>query len=337
MKYQVLVMGMIVFMLMFIPVSAFEVMEGDSMVISDPVNDDLLISGGAVTINAPVKSITFAGRTLIVNAPVEQNLIAVGGEIQVNAPVGTDVIAAGGQIDINGDVTGKVLAAGGEVSMNGKTSNFAVSAGKVLMGTSSHISRDALISSSDYTAGETVEGELKTDTGEGFGPSMNFEKIGGALSALMTVLSVLFAVGMLILGVILIRIIPGPFSTVVATLSHNILISFVYGVAAIIISGILIIILIVTIIGIPTAMVISLAILTGLIISILLSGAALGSWIADKTGKVISPTVSFVIGYIILEILFVVPVLGFFLKILAVCTGLGALLAATWKTVESHT
>lgn len=337
MRYQTLMTGLLLFMLIIIPVSAFEIREGDSIVISSPITDDLLVSGGTVIINAPVKSVTFAGGTLIVNAPVKENLIAAGGEIQVNAPVGTDLIAAGGRININNDVGGKVLAAGGQATMDGKTSNLAVTGGKVNLGTASHITGDALISASDFSAVGKVDGELKTDSERGSEKPSVTNSMETTISLIFTILSVLFAIGMLILGVILIRIMPGPFTAVTANLGENALISFIFGVAGIIISVILILILIVTIIGIPIALLIGLATLIGVITSTLFTGSALGSWIAGKTGRKLSITWSFVVGFIVLEILFLIPILGFLLYMIAICAGLGALLMTTWKAVETQT
>jgi hypothetical protein len=204
------------------------------------------------------------------------------------------------------------------------------------MGPSSHISKDALINSSEYSAGGKVGGKLIRDTDSGrAGTSMNIEGIGKALSGLVMFLSVLFAIGMIILGAILIRMLPAPFASVVTTLEQNALMSFVYGIAATIISCILILFLLVTIIGIPIAIVTGLTFLICLIISVLFAGAVLGRFIAGKAGKELSPTLSFVVGFIILEILFLIPILGFLLNIIAICTGIGALVMATWNAMTS--
>ena len=337
MKYQIIIAVLIVLIFCMIPVSAFEVRDGDSLVISTPIPDDLLISGGTVTINAPVKSVTFAGGTLIVNAPIDENLIAAGGEIQVNAPVGADIITAGGKIDLNNEVGGKVLAAGGQVSMNGKTSNVAVSGGKVIMGNSSHITGDALISASGFTPGGQVDGKLEVNSNkQGVSPSLNIEKVGEVISTLILVIHILFAIGMLILGIILIRVIPGPCKAVITTIREKTLISLIFGIVEVIIAAILILILLITLVGIPIALVIGLTTLIGLIIAPLFTGAALGTVIIEKMGKNYSLILSFALGFIILEILFLIPILGFFIEIIAVFIGLGALMMTIWDGIEVH-
>lgn len=336
MKYQILLAGLLL-LAFFIPhVPAFEVRNGDNVVINSPISDDLMVSGSAVTINAPVKSVTFCGGKLTINAPVEGNLIAAGGQITVNAPVGTDIIAAGGSIEINGDVEGKVLAAGGRVSMNGKASNIAISGGTVDMGEKSHVSGDAMISVAGHTTAGMVAGRSQTK-GEkgGFGPSFDLEKAGNLISVILMGLSVLFTAGLLILGIILVHLIPDPFRTVVSCVKRKTLLSFVSGLSGIIITILLILILLITLVGIPIAILIGLSLGIGLLLSTLFSGTVVGYFIAEKTGHEISLARAFVLGFLLLQILFLIPVLGFILKLIAVFIGLGALFMTLWETVES--
>jgi hypothetical protein len=337
MKCHVLFTGLILFLLALTPVYAFEIKDGENIVIDSPIHDDLLASGGSVTINAPVKSLTFAGGTLIVNAPIEGNLIAVGGQILVNAPVGVDLIAAGGQIDITSDIGGKVLAVGGHVTMNGEASNVAISGGTVNLGNTSHVKGDALISASGYTTRGQVGGKItaKGDKG-GFGPSFDLRKVVSFISTIVMVMHIIFAIGMLIFGIILIRLIPTHFRAVTDKVQSRALISLVYGIAGIIIAFILIMILLITLVGIPIAVIIGLMLLIGLMTSTLFTGAALGILITGKMTREFSFFVSFIIGFIILEILFLIPILGFILEIIAILIGLGALLMTTRDILESR-
>jgi len=336
MKTKLFSIGIILILLIIVPGSAFVVREGENIVIDTPVYDDLLVSGGTVTINAPVQSLTFAGGTLTVNAPVKQNLIAAGGQILVNAPVGTDLIVAGGQVNILGDVGGKVLAAGGQVTVNGNASNVAISGGSVNLGSLSHITGDALVSASDCSTKGIVEGRLdakedKRDASSSFNPGT----VVSLLFTVMVIIQILFAIGMLILGIILIYLIPSQIKAVVATVREKTLISLIYGVAEIVLAFILGVILLITIIGIPLAVVIGFCTIIGLILSTICTGAALGTVVVDKLKKDYSLIVTFVIGFVILQILFLIPVLGFIIEFFAVFIGLGALILTGWKMIES--
>jgi len=82
-----------------------------------------------VTIDAPVDSLTVAG-----------------GTVRVDAPVAGDIIATGGTLTINDDVGGKVIAAGGEIEVNGNATNLLITGGTVRIGENAVIQRDAFIS-----------------------------------------------------------------------------------------------------------------------------------------------------------------------------------------------
>jgi hypothetical protein len=336
MKVPFVFFAIILIFFMSSPGMAFEIREGDNIVISEPVSDDLLISGGTVTINAPVKSLTFAGGTLTVNAPIEQNLIGAGGQILVNAPVGTDIIVAGGQITINGDVGGKILAAGGQVSINGKASNVAISGGSANLGEKSHITGDALIGASDYTATGIVEGKLDAEADRGEKSSFDISALVSALVTAIAVIQILCAVGMLILGIILMYLIPAPITRVVSTLREKTLLALVFGIAELILAGLVGIILLISIVGIPVAMFIGLSTMTGILLATIFTGAALGTFITEKLEKNYSLVISFIIGFVLLQIIFLIPILGFIIEVIAVFIGLGALFMTVWEKIEQQ-
>ena len=69
---------------------------GDTSVISEPTDDDIIASSGTLIVDAPIGS-----------------LIAAGGAVHVNAPVAGDVIAVGGTVQVNGTVGGRVASGPG--------------------------------------------------------------------------------------------------------------------------------------------------------------------------------------------------------------------------------
>lgn len=306
------------------PVSAFDTRSGDNIVISEPIDDDLIASGGSMIVNAPVKSITWAGGTLIVNEPVERNLVAAGGTIQVNAPVGTDLFAAGGNIDINGNVGGKVMAVGGSVTMSGNAENIAASGGTVVLGKNTVISKDAIISASGYTTQATIQGNLTIEEEDESG--FDIDKIGEAVGAFITMAMILCFIGFLILGIILIKICPAFFTALVKTGTEKTLLSIVAGIAGLVIGFILFVILLITLIGIPIACLLMLLMLIGLSLSTIMSGAVLGSWVLNFAKKETGLIWGFILGFIILHILFFIPVIGFFIWAIAVFLGFGMLI-----------
>ena len=60
-----------------------------------------------------------SGQSVAVTEAIQDDLYAAGGRVAVNAPVEGDVVAAGGSVDMGGDVGGGVLAAGGKATVSG--------------------------------------------------------------------------------------------------------------------------------------------------------------------------------------------------------------------------
>lgn len=307
------------------PVSAFDSRSGDNIVINEPIDDDLIASGGSMIVNAPVKSITWAGGTLIVNEPVQTNVIAAGGTIQVNAPVGTDLVAFGGNIDVNNNVSGKVLAIGGTVTVSGNAENVAASGGTVILGKNAVISKDVIIGSSGYTTQATIYGNLTIENEDADETSFNMQKMGDIIGTIVSIVMLICTFGFLILGIILCKIGPSFFKSIIKTGKEQPLLSLVAGIAGLIIGFILFIIFLITIIGIPLACFIFLLIILGLMLSTIMSGVVLGSWIADLAKKEVGLIWGFIVGFIVLNALFYIPFIGFFIWIIAVFFGFGVL------------
>ncbi len=51
-------------------VQALKMLSGDQVSVDSPIDDDVFVSGGTVTLNAPVASAVIAGGTIIINAPI---------------------------------------------------------------------------------------------------------------------------------------------------------------------------------------------------------------------------------------------------------------------------
>lgn len=313
------------------PVMAFDSRSGDNIVINEPVDDDLIATGGSMIVNAPVKSITWAGGTLIVNEPVEKNLIAAGGTIQVNAPVGTDLLAAGGNIDINGDVGGKIMAVGGSVTMSGNAENIAASGGTVVLSKNTVIRKDAMISASGYTTQATILGNLTVEEGTPGSAGCQMKQIGDMIGAFISIVMILMFFGFLILGIIFVKLCPAFHAALVKTGKEKTLLSFVAGIAGLVIGGILCIILLITIIGIPLALLIFLLILIGLLLANILSGALVGEWIQQLAKKDVSPLWGFIVGFVVLNAFFFTPVVGFFIWIIAILLGFGMMVLTCYE------
>jgi len=330
-KIMILIALIITAGLIISPVTAFDTRSGDNIVINEPIDDDLVASGGSMIVNAPVKSITWAGGTLIVNEPVEKNLIAAGATIQVNAPIGTDLIVFGGNIDINGDVGGKVMAFGGSITMSGNAENIAATGGTVVLGKNSIISKDAIISASGYTTQARILGNLTVEDEQNGDCGFSMKEIGNIIQAFITFAMILCFFGFLILGIIFVKLCPAFYTSLVKTGKEKTIISFVAGIAGLLIGCILCVILLITIIGIPLAFFLFLLILLGLMLANILTGALVGEWIQQLAKKEVSLIWGFVVGFIVLNALFFIPYIGFIFWVVSVFLGFGMLVLTCYE------
>jgi hypothetical protein len=310
--------------------TAVRMLGGDSTVVTEPVDDDLFISGGNVVIDAPIGS-----------------LIAVGGDIRVNGPVTGDVIAAGGQVRVNGSVGGKVVLAGGRVDVDANVSrNAVIAGGEVAFGPGARIGRDAQVAAGSFTHRGAVNGSLavsaETFTNQGTAGSIEVEPtpgtpndgpreegdlgaIGAFFALIAAILSLLVTLGYLVLGIVLIAISPGAAREVESRVVSRPVPAFAIGLAALIAAVILGVLLFVTVIGIPIAVFAWLFVIAGVMVAGLVVSLALGRLIAGRTGIGENPYLLFVIGFVILNILYLIPFLGGLVKFVAVCLGFGAI------------
>ncbi|MDV2481775.1 hypothetical protein F8E02_07090 [Methanoculleus sp. Wushi-C6] len=310
-------LAIVILALLLIPsgAQALTLLGGDRALVDAPISDDVVVSGGTVTVRAPVDSLT-----------------AVGGTVTVDAPVAGDVIAAGGTLIVNGDVGGKVLAAGGEIELNGNATNALVMGGTVRIGRDAVIERDAVISAGEVVnegsvlRNLTVSGATFSNTGTA--GNVTFEEQQEPDTALPGLFAVLSAIGFLILGLLLVRLLPGPFTAVVREVEKSPVVLTVLGFVAILVTAILLLIVAVTIIGLPVALVGGLLFLVALMISSLFVAYALGDVIASRTGWKPGPMAIFVLGFVILQILTFIPLLGALVQVVAVSLGYGGLLYA---------
>ena len=300
----------------------------DTNVITDPIEDDVFASGGTITFDAPIGS-----------------LVAAGGEINVNGPVAGDVIAAGGRVRINSSVGGKVVLAGGEVDLNGRVDrNAVVAGGQVVFGPNSSVGRDAEVSGGSFTHRGAVNGTLGVSSSSfensgtagavrydggmrpdrGDRPDGSFLP-GAVLAGLAAVLSFLFTLGYLILGLLLLLVAPRTALALETRARDQPLPAFVIGLVSLIAAVILGIVLLVTVVGAPIAILGWLAVIAGIMLAGLVVSLAVGRVVGRVIGLGENRFALFVVGFVLLNLLYLIPFLGGLIKFVVVCLGFGVL------------
>lgn len=305
---------------------ALQMLSGDRVSVDSPIDDDVFASGGTVTINAPVAGAVIAG-----------------GTITINAPVSGDVFVAGGEIVVNSDIEGKIVAAGGDIELRGDAKNAVIAGGDVNIHPTAVISRDAVIAGGNVSNAGTIIGNLTVRAenfqNTGSAGSVDFKKSEGleGLQQVMNLFSILMTVGFLIIGIIVLKLFPAQFFIVEEEVRKSPVKNTLVGFVLIIASAILITVLAVTIIGFPVAVIMGMLFIIALMLSSLFVSFAVGRKIVDVFKVKINDILIFVLGFVILSLLFRIPYAGTLIGIVAISLGFGAIIYALHKNWQSIT
>jgi len=303
-------------------------LSADQVSIDSPIDDDVFVAGSTVTINAPVASAVIAGGTVIINAPVSG-----------------DVFVAGGQILVNSDIDGKIVAAGGDIDLRGAAKNAVIAGGDIAIHSTTVINRDAIIGGGNVSNAGKILGNLtvRADNFQNTGSagSVDFKKTEGlrGLQNLMNIFSILMTVGFLIIGIIFIKLFPTQFFIVEEEVRKSPVKNTLVGFVLIIASVIVIILLSVTIVGFPVALIMGMLFIIALMHSCLFVSFAVGRKIVDLFKVKLNNLLIFVLGFVILSLLFRIPYAGVLIVIVAISLGFGAIIYAlreNWQNITTR-
>lgn len=314
---QIALFALLAVLILSSEAAALRTFSGTNVYIDTPVDDDVFATGNVVNIDAPVSSATVFGGNINVNAPVAGDLIVAGGQVTVNAHIGGKVMAAGGNLNIGGNISKNVLLAGGQVDIRPGTV----------------IGKDAYISGGTVNNAGRVEGNLTVSASKfentGSAGRVEFHQIKTEREQPeypVNPFAILMTLGYLIAGLIFLRFFPAIFSTIDTEIKSGTAVKTIVGFVLLIAGMILILLVAVTIIGIPLAIIMTLLLVLAVMLSGLFVSFSFGRAIFDllkfKTGDL----VVFLVGFLILNGLFYIPIAGGLIKLVAISLGFGAIL-----------
>jgi hypothetical protein len=250
---------------------ALQMLSGDKIVITDKhvEEDDILVSGGTINIDAPVNSATVFANV-----------------VNVNAPIKGDLFIAAGQISINSNVSGKIVAAGEKIDIKGKANNVVLAGNTIKIHSSSIINKDAYIAAGSISNEGRISGQLVALTN-------NIQNAGNVgkldirsqetiqntipdIQGWLNILHILTVIGFGILGVILVRLMPIQFNIVSMAITRSLIKNTLVGFLLIIVFVLAITLTAITIIGLPIAVFGLLIFIIGLMLSTLFVSVTIG-------------------------------------------------------------
>lgn len=312
------------------------------------VNGDYFAFGDAVEILGTVHGDVYAaGGEIRIAGTIDGDLLAAGGKIDVQGKVGQDARMAGGEITVSGDIGRNLTIAGGQIILadSATVQRNVISAGDLVI--SSRIQGDvrAMAGNLQITSGAKVGGDVsyrspqpaRIDTGAKIGgmvmqrtPHQMFDFSPGQMVGVMAGLIFFFKavsfVSTLILGLLLIFLFPGFSRAAVSTLREKPMASLGWGLVWLIATPVVLITLLVTVVGIPLALILFplyfISLYLARIVIILWAGTAL----LERMGKQGHPGWGLLVGLFLYTLLTLIPGPGGFVSLLVILFGLGATL-----------
>jgi cytoskeletal protein CcmA (bactofilin family) len=328
---------------------------GDKVVISAPVKGDITGFGDELNINSPVSGSIYAGAgEMNVNAAITGDVMAGGGAVNIKEKVDGDVRLIAFSVEIEGDVTGDVLAKAGEMNLKSKIieGDIAISANTLTI--DSNVKGNINFEGEKLIINGVVEGNVNAKTKKIMigdkalikgnlnytgkkGYIVKEEQVAGTISQDVPKKKwshkkgwigkkIFWGLSLLAVGMVLALASPGLVTQLTDGMKENFWKNILYGFLALILAPIAALILIITIIGIPLAVILLLAYALAIFIGVILAAIFLGRLILQKQKTHL--LISAILGIVIYAAASKVPVLGGLLKFAATLLGLGAITLA---------
>ena len=319
---------------------------GDKVIIEGTVNGDVYAAGGAVEISGTINGdLLVAGGDVTVNGTISDDLRAAGGSVRIDGKVGKNVTAAGGNVSLGrkGEVAGGLLAFAGSVQVSGSVARdlMAYAGTMAVSGTvggdvSFHGEQLSILPEAKVagSAKVWVEDQSRTNVADGtVAGKVDFETSIGKQSHTILGLSrgmfwfkILWTAWLFLTGLVLFAFFRKVFGKYSAVLRQRTLATVLWGIAGIVVLPIAMLILAITIAGIPFAILILDLCFWLAYLSQLSTALLVGDLIfRNRESAGWAPFWSFATGLLIVRALTFIPIVGWLIVIIGLVLGFGAL------------
>ncbi|MDX9893562.1 MAG: polymer-forming cytoskeletal protein [Patescibacteria group bacterium] len=321
------------------------IVAGNSVVISGSVAGDVIAAGNSVKILGPVGgSVRVVGSTVDINNEVERNVWALGSSVSLGAEskVGWDVFAAGASVELRGPIAGNAWSSGANILIGsdiGKDLTAQVDeGGEITLYPQAKVNGNL-----NYRA--VADDQLKLNEGSTIGGEVvrndfaaKKPQAAGQLAMAWVMFKIVALFSLLVIGIVYITLVPKIALQINDEMIKRPAQSLGWGFAYSILIPVVVLILLLTIIGIPLALIIVPIYFIALCVSKVIAGFALGLLIINQLskdkkykGNLLWPLI---LGLLVFTALTVLPLVGWLITILSVWWALGAMIQvkkSLWK------
>ncbi|MBU0618666.1 polymer-forming cytoskeletal protein [Patescibacteria group bacterium] len=311
---------------------------GQNIKISGTVNGDVVAAGGTLEITGEIKDdVRVAGESInIQGAFIGDSLTVVGRNVNVKegSTVGGGILFGAGLVNLSTDVARGIMGGGRSVNIDGSVGkDIYIATEQLTLGSNTVVAGDLTYYSAEKEEGllrtATVSGRVshilptqKKATAEITKPELVKTK-GRKFKFMIRLWSYLAA---LVVGSLVLYLFRKPSQQIASSLEKNWLANLGWGFLLIILASPAFIMLMITGIGLPLAVILGLLFVIDLYLSKLVVGMVLGRKLKSLLPKQkMSIYLSFALGLAIYYVFSALPILGDFVQLMALLLGLGTL------------
>lgn len=311
---------------------------GGTIIVDGTINGDLIAAGGSLNVSGRIsQDLRVAGGQITITGKIGRNLTIGGGSVEItdSAALGGSLLAGAGNLNIAGPVEKDIRAGSGNITVSSAVGgNVDVGVGTLRLTSKASVGgnltywsdQEASIDDSAKVQGEIV----KNTPPKTQGPAP--EKIFGMAIGAVLFLKIISFVTTLVLGLLIIRLLPQFSQNAVLNIRKKPWASLGVGFLATVLIPIVFVILLVTMIGIPLALMLLPIYLISLYVVRVFPMLWGGVILSEKLNWKINAYWSFIAGSVIYFIIQLIPIVGDLLTLLVVLFGLGTLLITKKET-----
>lgn len=317
---------------------------GDSVEIYGTVNGDAYVAGGLVIIEGIINGdLLVAGGTVQIPGDVSQDVRVLGGDVTITGNIGRNLSFGAGNINISESSTigGSIAGGAGSVVVSAPVEgNANIAAGSITISSSINGKVNAGVDQLRLTPQAKIGGDLvywsdfdasidenatisgQTTKKVGIVPQ---ERDNKTTRALYSGFTIYWLLATLTFGLIFVHLFPKASTNTSDVLTKKPGQSLIAGLIVLLFTPPVIFVIAITLIGIPIAAVLALIYILYLYLAKFFVMVWAGNWILQKFGKKESAKKAFALGLLAFAVLRWIPVVSFFVYLIVLVFGLGAM------------